>query len=33
VANITLGSHFYAVQALWSNEAFDRAGNGCVFAR
>jgi serine protease len=33
VANITLGSHFYAVQALWSNEAFDRTGNGCVFAR
>ncbi len=32
VANITLGKHQYAVQALWSNAAFDKTGSGCVFA-
>ncbi len=31
--NITLGSHNFAVQPLWSNEAFDATGNGCVVAR
>jgi hypothetical protein len=31
--NITLGSHAFAVQPLWSNEAFDATGNGCVVAR
>ena len=31
--NITLGSHQFAVQPLWSNEAFDSTGNGCVVAR
>jgi hypothetical protein len=31
--NITLGSHSYAVQPLWSNEAFDATGNGCVVGR
>jgi serine protease len=33
VANIALGGHTYAVQALWSNQAFDATGNGCVFSR
>ncbi len=33
VANITLGTHVYAVQSLWSNEAYDKTGNGCVFSR
>jgi len=31
--NITLGSHNYAVQPLWSNEAYDATGNGCVLGR
>jgi len=31
--NITLGSHSYAFQPMWSNEAFDAAGNGCVYSR
>jgi serine protease len=31
--NITLGSHQFAVQPLWSNEAYDATGNGCVVAR
>ncbi len=31
--NITLGSHQFAVQPLWSNEAFDAGGNGCVVSR
>jgi hypothetical protein len=31
--NITLGSHGFAVQPMWSNEAFDATGNGCVVAR
>lgn len=30
--NITLGTHQYAVQPLWSNRAFDATGNGCVVA-
>jgi serine protease len=28
--DITLGTHDYAVQPLWSNRAFDATGNGCV---
>ncbi|MGH2934947.1 MAG: hypothetical protein ACRDL2_10610 [Gaiellaceae bacterium] len=31
--NITLGSHQLAVQPMWSNEAYDATGNGCVVAR
>jgi hypothetical protein len=31
--NITLGGHQFAVQPLWSNEAFDATGNGCVYSR
>jgi hypothetical protein len=31
--NITLGSHHFAVQPMWSNEAFDATGNGCVGSR
>ena len=31
--NIALGSHAYAVQPLWSNEAYDATGNGCVVGR
>jgi len=31
--NIALGTHNYAVQPLWSNEAFDATGNGCVVSR
>jgi len=31
--NITLGAHQYAVQPMWSNEAFEATGNGCVVAR
>jgi hypothetical protein len=31
--NITLGSHEFAVQPLWSNEAYDATGNGCVVSR
>jgi hypothetical protein len=30
---IALGGHQYAVQPLWSNEAFDATGNGCVVSR
>jgi hypothetical protein len=32
-ANITLGGHSFAVQPLWSNEAYDATGNGCVLSR
>lgn len=28
--NIQLGTHQFAVQPLWSNEAYDATGNGCV---
>jgi hypothetical protein len=31
--NIGLGSHQFAVQPMWSNEAFDASGNGCVVSR
>jgi serine protease len=31
--NIMLGSHQFAVQPMWSNEAFDATGNGCVVSR
>jgi hypothetical protein len=31
--NITLGGHQFAVQPMWSNEAFDATGNGCVISR
>ena len=31
--NIALGGHQYAVQPLWSNEAYDATGNGCVVSR
>jgi hypothetical protein len=31
--NITLAWHGFAVQPLWSNEAYDGTGNGCVVAR
>jgi serine protease len=31
--NIHLGTHDFAVQPLWSNEAFDASGNGCVVSR
>jgi hypothetical protein len=31
--NITLGGRQYAVQPMWSNEAFDATGNGCVVSR
>jgi hypothetical protein len=31
--NITLGTHQYAVQPLWSNADFDSSGNGCVVGR
>jgi hypothetical protein len=31
--NITLGSHQFAVQPLWSNEAFDAGKNGCAVSR
>jgi hypothetical protein len=31
--NITLGGHKFAVQPLWSNEAYDATGNGCVVSR
>jgi hypothetical protein len=31
--NITLGTHQFAVQPLWSNEAYDATGNGCVVSR
>lgn len=32
-SNITLGGHFYAVQATWSNEAFDAGKDGCALTR
>jgi hypothetical protein len=31
--NIALATHQFAVQPLWSNEAFDATGNGCVVGR
>ena len=31
--NIALGGHQFAVQPLWSNEAYDATGNGCVVSR
>jgi serine protease len=31
--NIALGARQFAVQPLWSNEAYDATGNGCVVAR
>ncbi|HKW07162.1 MAG TPA: hypothetical protein VJS19_06275 [Candidatus Dormibacteraeota bacterium] len=31
--NITLAGNSYAVQPTWSNEAFDRTGNGCAVSR
>jgi serine protease len=31
--NITLGGRAFAVQPMWSNEAFDATGNGCVVSR
>jgi hypothetical protein len=31
--NIALAAHQYAVQPMWSNEAFDATGNGCVVSR
>jgi hypothetical protein len=32
-SNITLANHQFAVQPMWSNEAFDAAGDGCVLGR
>jgi hypothetical protein len=32
-SNITLGGHQYAVQATWSNEAFDAGKDGCALTR
>ncbi|MGN6378719.1 MAG: hypothetical protein ACTHNU_07185 [Gaiellales bacterium] len=31
--NIVLATHHFAVQPLWSNEAYDATGNGCVVSR
>jgi len=31
--NVTLGTHQFAVQPTWSNEAFDATGNGCAVSR
>jgi hypothetical protein len=31
-SNITLGSHQFAVQPLWSNSAYDATGSGCVLS-
>jgi hypothetical protein len=31
--NSSLGGHAFAVQPLWSNEAFDATGNGCAVKR
>jgi serine protease len=31
--NISLGGHAFSVQPLWSNEAYDATGNGCVVSR
>lgn len=31
--NITLATHRFAVQPMWSNEAYDATGNGCVVSR
>ena len=30
---IALGGRQFAVQPMWSNEAFDATGNGCVVSR
>lgn len=32
-SNITLGSHQFAVQPMWSNQAYDATGTGCVLGR
>ena len=32
-SNITLGGNQYAVQATWSNEAFDAGKDGCALSR
>jgi serine protease len=32
-SNIALGGHQFAVQPMWSNEAFDATGDGCVMSR
>jgi hypothetical protein len=32
-ANITFGNHQFAMQPMWSNEAFDATGDGCVQGR
>jgi hypothetical protein len=31
--NITLAGRPYAIQPMWSNEAFDATGNGCIVSR
>jgi hypothetical protein len=31
--NIKLGSHQYAIQPMWSNEAFDAGRDGCAVSR
>ena len=31
--NITLGGHQFAVQPMWSNEAFDAGKDGCAVSR
>jgi hypothetical protein len=31
--NVKFGSHVFAMQPEWSNEAFDASGNGCAFSR
>jgi hypothetical protein len=31
--NIALGGHAFAVQPMWSNEAFDATGSGCAVSR
>ena len=31
--NVKFGSHQFAMQPEWSNEAFDASGNGCAFSR
>ena len=30
--NISLGGYSFAVQPMWSNRAFDKTGNGCVYS-
>ena len=32
-SNISLGGHSFAVQPMWSNEAYDATGSGCVLGR